>query len=276
MVLPPLISEPAAGSTILVDPAAGLHAYSWGDDRDLTPVLFVHPVNTSARVWARVASQLAPRICVAVDLRGHGLSSGAPGPYRIDDYAGDAIRAADAAGLSEMHVVGGSLGGPISVVLAGTHPERVRSITSLGGSLVLSPDPDALAALVDELAAKGPERFWTDYAPGILGSGHPPSVAEELVSIASERPIETIAAIIEGAFTTDIRDRAGLVQCPALVVNGGHDPTCTPEMGRAMAASVNGRYVELAHLGHLPMLEAPGMVTSLLLRQFALAESGPT
>lgn len=251
---------------------AGLVVHQHGDDADLVPVVFVHPVNTSAEVWFRLAELLAPRRCVALDMRGHGASKEVPGPFRLDDYADDIMRMVDDLGLERMHVVGGSLGGPIAVALAAAHPERVCSVTSLGGSLTLNPGQEVLDELAAALAAAGTTQFWQDYAPDILGSGYPPRVFDDFVRIAASRPVETIVAIIQGAFTTDITERAELVRCPTLVINGAHDPTCTPEMGREMALRTGGSFVELSHLGHLPMMEAPGMIADRLVRHFALAE----
>src|SRR5690349_19196439 len=94
-------------------PCGSLSALRWDGPQDRPPVLFLHPVNTAAVVWRQVAARLGRR-AVAVDYRGHGLS--APGPrYLPADYAADAIAALDEVGWDVAHVVGGSIGGAVSV-----------------------------------------------------------------------------------------------------------------------------------------------------------------
>ena len=71
---------------------------------------------------------------IRLDNRDVGLSAKIGGPndvalaYSVADMAKDVCRVLDALGVTSAHIVGQSLGGIISQVMAINHPERVRSM----------------------------------------------------------------------------------------------------------------------------------------------------
>ncbi|MGL4542503.1 MAG: alpha/beta fold hydrolase [Polymorphobacter sp.] len=54
--------------------------------------------------------------------------------YRLADMADDAVALLDALGIERAHLVGASMGGMISQLVAVQHPSRVRSLTSIMSS----------------------------------------------------------------------------------------------------------------------------------------------
>ena len=66
---------------------------------------------------------------ICCDLRGHGDSAKAAGPYSMEMLTEDVSELISALGRGPMHVVGISLGGMIGLQLALDHPEQVRSLT---------------------------------------------------------------------------------------------------------------------------------------------------
>ena len=65
---------------------------------------------------------------VRFDKRGTGLSDRPPGIPTPDERMEDAQAVMVAAGLKQAHVMGWSEGGPLAVMLATAHPERVMSL----------------------------------------------------------------------------------------------------------------------------------------------------
>ncbi len=72
--------------------AAGIpfSALEWGDPAD-RPLVLIHGVTASARIWWRIGPALAAggRRVVAVDLPGHGLTGHWQGHHRFRDNAAD-------------------------------------------------------------------------------------------------------------------------------------------------------------------------------------------
>ena len=114
-------------------PSAGIPfaTLAWGDPA-LPPLLLIHGVTASARIWWRVGPALATslgRRVVAVDQAGHGRTGHWAGHHRFADNAADLVAFVRAAGLDrpDLLVVGHSWGAMSAAELpaAGLLPERL-------------------------------------------------------------------------------------------------------------------------------------------------------
>src|SRR5690242_20968441 len=77
-------------------------------------IVFVHALGTSLRVWDEVIARLsADRRCIAYDLRGHGRTTVADGPYSMALLAADLLGLMDALHITEATICGISIGGLI-------------------------------------------------------------------------------------------------------------------------------------------------------------------
>ena len=170
----------AALSTAVPDPgtrtatlAAGLDwsSIAWGEAGD-PPLLLVHGVTASARIWWRVGPALAAggRRVIAVDLPGHGRTSGWLGHHRFRDNAVDLAAWIQAAGLATapLQVVGHSYGAMTAAALplAGFRPARLVLLdppaVPLARISLMASDPSEqpssdLAELLETLGANNPD-----------------------------------------------------------------------------------------------------------------------
>lgn len=127
-------------------------------------VLAIHGVTSSHLAWALVAEQLPGVRVVAPDLRGRGRSNELVGASGMIQHASDMIAVLDALGLNLVPVMGHSMGGFVSVVLAHQHPERVSRLALVDGGLPLATpkdlDPEVLvAAILGPTAARLAKRY---------------------------------------------------------------------------------------------------------------------
>ncbi|MGH7265976.1 MAG: alpha/beta fold hydrolase, partial [Candidatus Rokuibacteriota bacterium] len=96
------------------------------------PVLLIHGVGARLDNWEGVVAALGGRFrTVRYDLRGHGASSRAPGPYSIELLSADALALLDHLGIGRCQVAGHSLGGMVALRLAIDAPERVDRLALL-------------------------------------------------------------------------------------------------------------------------------------------------
>ena len=116
-----------------------LSFWDWGQD-DKPTMILVHGGLDHARNWDWVARDLRERFHVyALDLRGHGNSSWAPGAsYSIGEHVLDLSALIDIIDDFPIYLVGHSLGGSIVLHYAGVFPERVRKVVAIEG---LGPPP---------------------------------------------------------------------------------------------------------------------------------------
>ena len=103
-----------------------LNVLTYGDHSGV-PVLIVHGLFGSGRNWGAIARRLGTsRPVIAVDMRNHGDSP----RFATQSYADMAADLAEviAAHGGQADVMGHSMGGKAAMMLALTHPERVRRL----------------------------------------------------------------------------------------------------------------------------------------------------
>jgi 3-oxoadipate enol-lactonase len=236
-------------------------------------LLLLGPLGGTGELWAAQVPALAGRFrVVRADHRGHGRSPVPPGPYRLDELAGDVLALLDRLGAQRCHLAGLSLGGMVGLWLAQHAPERLDRLALLCTSARLGPpqmwaDRAAivLAEGTDAVAETAIGRWFT---PG-YAAAEPERVAAIRAMIAATPPVG-YAGCCAAIETMDLRPALGVVRAPTLVVAGTDDPSTTPEHLRLIADGIPGsRYVQLDDCAHVAIVEQAGPVTELLLEHFA-------
>ena len=98
--------------------------------RSAPAVLMIQGLGADKHGWDMQRFVLAGRYrVIALDNRGAGRSDKPFGHYSLEQMADDAITVLDAVGAERAHVVGASMGGAITQIVALKYPGRVRSIT---------------------------------------------------------------------------------------------------------------------------------------------------
>lgn len=101
-----------------------LHAVTYGSPGDAPPLLIAHGLFGSARNWSVIARRLSDsRQVITVDMRNHGESPWSEA-HGYADMAADLAEVIPAQG----DVLGHSMGGKAAMMLALSHPERVRRL----------------------------------------------------------------------------------------------------------------------------------------------------
>ncbi|PSS52770.1 alpha/beta hydrolase [Pseudomonas sp. BBP2017] len=111
------------------------------------PVIALHGWLDNANSFARLAPKLRGLRILALDLAGHGHSEHRPvgAGYALWDYAHDVLRVAEQMGWERFALLGHSLGAIVSVVLAGSLPERVTHLALIDGLIPPTSGPQDAA-----------------------------------------------------------------------------------------------------------------------------------
>jgi 3-oxoadipate enol-lactonase len=100
-------------------------AYAVSGESDAPPMVLLHALGERAADWQPVAGRFAERFRVfAFDLRGHG-DSDRPGEYSFQLMRDDVAAALDELGLTEVTLVGHSMGGAVALLVTIGRPDLV-------------------------------------------------------------------------------------------------------------------------------------------------------
>ncbi len=204
-------------------------------------------------------------------------------PYALDDMMQDMVALCDALDIESAHVVGVSMGGMISQLLAIQQPRRVKSLTSImsttGNRKLPGPDKAVARHIMRGPASSTPagrieflRQLWR-----MLGSpDHPQSDAqlEAFIERILARGMTADGIIRQRLAIMAAPDRVARlrqIRVPTLVIHGEADPLVPVECGADTAAAIAGAGFErIAGMGHeLPESLVPTLGT--LIAEHALA-----
>ena len=209
-------------------------------------VTLTHPLGVTLALWDDHVTALTKRYRVLrYDVRGHGGSETPPGPYTLEQMAGDLFDLLDALGIAETHFVGVSMGGLIGMTAALTRPSRIKSLVLCDTTACYGPGVRPMwedrirvaesegmtAALVDRtMAIWFTEAFRTKR----------PEVVERIAAMLRKSDPRGYAAAIRAIAFVDLSERIRAIICPTLVVVGEQDPGTPPAMARVIHERIPG------------------------------------
>lgn len=133
---------PVAGGVMRVGewrPSALAPTAAGGASGSKPPVILaLHSMTGAHPAWSWLAAQFPDSRIVAPDLRGRGRSSGLPGPYGIAAHVRDVLAVLDAPQLSDVTLVGHSLGAFVAVATLAERPSAFRHTVLVDGGLPLT------------------------------------------------------------------------------------------------------------------------------------------
>ncbi|PZF94785.1 alpha/beta fold hydrolase [Micromonospora deserti] len=268
------------------------------------PALYVHGLGGSSQNWTDLAWLLADQLDgQAIDLPGFGRSE--PGRrYTIPAFAERVIRWIEHSGRGSVHLFGNSLGGAISVQVAGLRPDLVRTLTLISPALPFLDFRRSLQGrMLPLLAIPRGERIaaWrlAQLAPEVMAQQVMEACVADMSRISEQRRQEALEEIrvryeaahyaaayvrtFRGLVTSFLRSYlpgsgslwrlAGTVRAPTLVVGGRHDRLVDVRVAPQTAQVIpDSRLLLLDGVGHVAQLEVPRLVARAVLG--LLAETG--
>ena len=239
-----------------------IHYYHAGNNG--TPLVFVHGLGGSAENWLFLFPRLSKHYQLyALDLPGFGRTPLAPEGTNIRTHALYLQRFLDAMGLSQVTLVGNSLGGWIATRVALDAPERVRHLYLLNS------------------AGLSREGMFTPYTPDY-------AAARRAVAHFSRRPVVRVPGFLLKAMVESSRRPAfagfieqydkqeeldgelSQVHVPTTIIWGTEDRifplTCAYDFHEGIPGS---KLILLTGVGHTPQTGAVSKVAKIILEDEA-------
>jgi 3-oxoadipate enol-lactonase len=238
-----------------------------------TPVLMIQGLGASKNAWnlQRIAMATRFRI-ISFDNRGAGRSDKPIEPFTLEQMADDALAVLDAAGIETAHVVGASMGGVISQIIAVKYPHRVRSLTLVCTACRNHPwRQELLQTWAKTAADKGMIEVGKEAAQWVMS----PRSFRRLVPaftwmgpLAALRPRHSFVSQIDAILNTreDLVDQLSTITAPTMVIVGNQDILTPRGDSEEIAERIpNAELVVISGAAHGLMMEHSSTFNRILI-----------
>ena len=238
-----------------------------------TPVLMIQGLGASKNAWnlQRIAMATRFRI-ISFDNRGAGRSDKPTEPFTLEQMADDAIAVLDAAGIETAHIVGASMGGVISQIVAVKYPQRVRSLTLVCTACRNHPwRQELLQSWAKTADEKGMIEVGKEAAQWVMS----PRSFRRLVPaftwmgpLAALRPRHSFVSQIQAILNTreDLVDQLSTISAPTMVIVGNQDILTPRGDSEEIAERIpNSELVVISGAAHGLMMEHSSTFNKILI-----------
>ncbi len=225
-------------------------------------LVFLHYWGGTSRTWNTVAAALKDRfMTVAYDVRGWGQSDKSAAGYTLADLADETLSLIQTLGIKSYVLVGHSMGGKISQLIASRNPEGLR------GLVLVAPAPPTSQRLPDEMRETQIHSY--DNRENVLetikflSSRMPaPAVVEQIVEDSMSGSREATLAYPTAAILEDISSEISKISVPTLVLAGEFDQLDSVEQHKreVVARIPNAQFATIKGSGHLIPIDEPAQL----------------
>jgi pimeloyl-ACP methyl ester carboxylesterase len=257
-------------------------------------VLFLHNGGTSSTIWRNQLTTLSDRFtAVAVDLPGFGSSPRPQDGIELDDHVELISALIEALDLAPVLLVGNCMGSNIAALVATAHPDLVR------GLLLVNPLTEATfsagglgplhklqrwahgastvarrvsrAIVPPRVAAQATVRYQLGSKGAAAKLHHDP---ELLACNTRADQMPALVDVLDDMDTYGRLDNGRSTELPMYIAWGAQNRVLSPKALQTLSDRLHpDRAVVLEGCGHLPMLEDPELVTSIIEELLAEVEA---
>ncbi|MDX2232680.1 MAG: alpha/beta hydrolase [Leptolyngbyaceae cyanobacterium bins.349] len=259
-------------------------------------LVFIHGWLLSRHYWRGLMQQLsADYQCLAYDLRGFGESQLHQGQlhqgideviplssYSLASYAKDLGQLLEQLNLTNVWLVGHSLGGSIALWGAQQLPEQVKGVicVNAGGGIYLKEEFERFRAAGQQIVKLRPK--WLSQIPflelAFLRAGTARSLSrhwarQRLVDFVAAHPDAALGALLESTTEVEVHRLPQIVsqlKQPVYFITGTQDSIMEPQYVKHLASfhalfgECGNNVFEIPDCGHLAMVEQPNEVATMI------------
>jgi len=227
------------------------------------PVILLHGWLGSWGLWQETMSYLGAFYrTYALDFWGFGESGKKRETYAVSDFVSLVNQFMEQLGIVHAPLVGHSMGGSVSLLVAIKYPERVSKVVVVGSPMVGS----SLSPLL-KLAGYRPIAFMLFNMMGVFRAAmrlyspficRDPRFPDMMDRDLSRTTVESFLRSIASLRRTDLRPVLSQVKVPAMGFYGDRDVIVHPLQWKPMLKGIPHAAIErFPQAGHFPMFEEP-------------------
>ena len=242
------------------------------------PLLLVHGWAMHSGVWAGLIEKFSDSFqMITIDLRGHGSSREAPGPYTFDAFAGDIIDLLRELDPGPVTAVGWSMGVSVLLKAAARSPELFCRFVFISGNPSLVARPDYCCGIPAVTVQRLYRKVERSYPEGLknfyrlLLTAHEQELLRHdprytaMTDLAAAPAKDAALASLRCLMEEDLRPALASVTAPTLILHGDEDAICNPSGAAFMHSHIPGScLVMFEQTGHVPFLTRSKEVISHL------------
>ena len=240
-------------------------------DKKKPLIIFVHGSGLTHMTWVLQTRYFAFHgySVLAIDLPGHGLSSG-KSLKSIEEMADWLSKLIDTVGYKEASLVGHSQGCLVTIECTYKYPDKIKTLSLMGGAGAIPMNPELLN-LAENNDPKAVD-LMMDWAHGPAGhfGGHPVPGLYHINTggmLAKSRTIKDTLGVDFRACDNYKNgfDAAKKIKIPTLSILATDDKMCPVKEGKKLADLIEHSQVEIIdNCGHMMLLEEADRVLKVL------------
>ena len=219
-----------------------LNVWDWGNE-NAPPLLLVHGGLDHGRSWDYFAQRLQGEYhVISFDLRGHGDSDWAPGSsYPLPDFVADVANFLFQEKIERTKIIAHSMGGAISLLLAGTFPQMVTRMVVIEGlrpaAMKIASVPEQMKLWIEKIRSnnvRAPRGYATfEDALARMREAHPRLTAEQALHLTKHGVKQLpdgswfwksdINTMLRTPYRLSFEEHASIwkqIECPVMLVRG--------------------------------------------------------
>jgi len=226
-------------------------------------IVLVHGAGGNGHAWrSQIDGLSAEHSPVALDLPGHGRSSGVEGLMSVSDYADFLAHFLDALQIKSAVIAGWSMGGAIAMDFAIRYPNRTEALVLVATAAKFNISADLLKGMWSVMMGRASQQFVTD--------GYSQKTIKEKFDIVREGWMEQIKTDPRVRYTdvracsqVDLREAIAKIDQPAIVFAGAEDSITSVADAEILKNRIKGAQLEvIADAGHMIPREQPEAVNT--------------
>jgi len=240
-------------------------------------LVLLHGITNSAQIWAEVAAELAGEFDLIVPTaRGHRGGAPPDGEVSVKQLVDDVEALLDQRGIAQAHIAGNSLGGWVAIELAGR--DRALSVCALSPAGFWTPGASDNTHAANAIRrSRTLARLALPLVPLAIRSARVRRHLLRVVAVHGDRlSIEAVQGIVDDLIgciaapellgTAETVSRMPTAHCPITLAWSAEDRIFPPAVNGSNARRLlpNATYIELAGVGHVPMIDDPTLCANVI------------